>query len=200
MNILDQYNYAFPQELIAQEPAQPRDSARLLIYEKTTDTTTLSQFKDIGNFLPPNSVLVCNNSKVIPARLFGKKTNGSNVVALGKKLQLHEIVTIANTISFTVVKKEDRVTYLKPNFPITDIFQVLEKHGHVPLPPYIKQSPLTEDQKKSEYQTVFAQVPGSVAAPTASLHFTPELLEQLPQKLFLLKNFPIISQCIRSRW
>jgi S-adenosylmethionine:tRNA ribosyltransferase-isomerase len=191
---LDQYDYSFPPELIAQAPASPRDSARLLVYEKARDTITLTTFNKIIDFLPPRSVLVANNSKVVPARLFCVKENGQRVeifyirhggttiTALAKKgIEAGQILTLKNNVSFTVASRQGKYVELIPSFPLAEMFSILDRFGTTPIPPYIKHSPLPEKKLQEEYQTVFAKTPGSVAAPTASLHFTPELLQKIEE-------------------
>jgi len=195
--LLKQYDYSLPEKLIAQKPASPRDSARLLVYSKKNKTIKFDTFKNIGNYLPKNSVLVFNQTKVVPARLQLIKPAGGRVEMLyinhdkltvkilaNKKLRIGDIPKIAGRqfLEFKVVKKESPFYFLKPNFPVSRIKEILEKYGKTPLPPYIKHSPLSEKQKKEQYQTVFAKAGLSVAAPTASLHFTKNLITKLKKQ------------------
>lgn len=186
------YDYAFPAELIAQSPADPRDSARLLVYDRKNNATSFSTFADITDFLPKNAVLVFNRTKVFPARMKLKKHTGGGVEALyinehdrllrvmaSGSFQAGDTLTWEDGHSFTVEARDGKYADLKPSFPLSDLHALLEKFGETPLPPYIKQSPLTEERRRTEYQTVFAEQTGSVAAPTAGLHFTPELLEKI---------------------
>ncbi len=190
--ILKNYDYKFPDSLIAQEPAHPRDSARLLIYENGSKRITHSIFTDLPDALTPGSVLVLNQTKVIPARLkLTKPTGGSArllyikhdskfVYALSdRKLEIGSIVKAAPKIGFEVTGKEGSHYLLKPHFPINQVISVLEKFGTTPLPPYIKHPTLKGKKLADEYNTVFAKVQGSVAAPTASLHFTKRLLQKI---------------------
>lgn len=186
------YHYAFPAELIAQSPADPRDSARLLVHDRKNNATSFSTFKHITDFLPKNAVLVFNRTKVFPARMKLKKSTGGGVEALyinehegllrvmaSGSFQSGDTLTWEGGHSFTVEARDGKYASLKPSFLLTDLHALLEKFGETPLPPYIKQSPLTEERRRTEYQTVFAEQTGSVAAPTAGLHFTPELLEKI---------------------
>lgn len=194
VSMLEEYDYLFPPEAVAQQPVQPRDSARLLVYKKATDEVIFTTFSELPVFLPPHSVLVVNNSKVIPARLQTKRANGGQVeifylchdeksitAMANRKLVEGEVLRLNQEISFTVAAKNGKYVELTPSFSIKNIFAVLDTYGTTPIPPYIKQSPLSEEKLKKEYQTVFAAVPGSVAAPTASLHFTPKLLQDIQQ-------------------
>lgn len=189
--ILEEYTYELPPELIAQAPANPRDSTRLLIYDRKSEKTSFDVFRNVTKYLPKNSVLVLNQTKVLPARLFAETEHGGKVELFyiakrddlieflaRKKLKINTVLKL-DQHTFTVMKQEANRFYLKPSFAIEKLFDVLKQYGHTPLPPYIKQSPLSEAEKREQYQTVFAQQEGSVAAPTASLHFTPELLESL---------------------
>jgi S-adenosylmethionine:tRNA ribosyltransferase-isomerase len=186
------FDYNLPEERIAQSPAQPRDSSRLLVYNRHTNETAHRRFYDLPEFLKPGDVLVLNETKVIPARLYGKK-RGSGVdfeflllkrhatdmwdviMRPGKRLKLGEYVDFGPGLSAKLLeKKEDGVCGVQ--FFYSGVFEnLLEKHGNMPLPPYITQ----KLEKKEDYQTVYAKTDGSAAAPTAGLHFTPELLQKL---------------------
>lgn len=189
--ILKSYNYHFPPELIAQEPASPRDSAKLLIYDRESKTVQHDNYKNILSYLPKNGVLVLNQTKVLPARLEVTKPSGGKARLLyieqeknlikflsDRKLEITSQVKVNSQIKFTVIKKEDSFYFLKPLFK-TSVIKVLEKYGKTPLPPYIKNSTLKGKKLLSEYNTVFAKKTGSVAAPTASLHFTKALLNKI---------------------
>ena len=189
---IKKFNYSFPQELIAQSPANPRDSAKLLVYKKNLNKIQIDTFKNLTSYLPPKSVLVFNKTRVIPARLVVKKSTGGTVEILYIKHDLENIYVLSNRslrpknklllnneMYFDVIEKLEKEYVLKPNFKTTKIIAVLERYGKTPLPPYIKHSTLSEKEIKSEYQTIFAQKKGSVAAPTASLHFTNSLLKKI---------------------
>lgn len=190
--ILSTYDYTLPEELIANAPAHPRDSAKLLAYDRTKKVFKDAIFRDITTLVPPNTLFVLNDTKVIPARLPVKrntggivkllilKANEDGIRALSPKiLKEGEILTIDDAHTLTVDRRDDDAWILTPNFPMESWSTLLDSKGETPLPPYIKHCPLSERQRREEYQTVFAATPGSIAAPTASLHFTPELLSSL---------------------
>lgn len=193
-HLLASYDYSFPPELIAKEPASPRDSARLLIYDRKNDAVHFDTFASICDYLPKNAVLVLNQTKVIPAKMSLKKSTGGVVSALFIDRDHDSITTLAsgsfkagdtlewqNGIRFEVLRRTDQEAILKPSFPLSDLDTLLERYGETPLPPYMKDSPLTETARRSEYQTVFALDKGSIAAPTAGLHFTEELITKIVQ-------------------
>ncbi len=189
---LEEYDYELPESFIAQTPANPRDSAKLLIFNKDSKKIDIDTYKNITKYLPAKSVLVFNETKVIPARIHVKKPTGGNVeilflqkeeknirVLANTKLAINTILTLNNTINFDVLEKQEAEYILKPSFDVSELFEILEKHGTTPIPPYIKHNSQTENVLRREYQTVFAKEKGSVAAPTASLHFTNKLLEEI---------------------
>jgi S-adenosylmethionine:tRNA ribosyltransferase-isomerase len=190
--ILDKYDFDFPTSAIAKKPAHPRDSARLYVYNRVSGEVVKDTFSALPKLLPPKSIVVFNRTKVVPARLWAKKTTGGRVQIfyLGQdrrlvhalsesKLAPGLVLTVAPGVTFEVVSKEGSEYTLKPSFALSRIHTILERYGTTPIPPYIKDSPLTEKRLRREYQTVFARTRGSVAAPTASLHFTERLLEVL---------------------
>jgi S-adenosylmethionine:tRNA ribosyltransferase-isomerase len=196
-DLLKDYDYTLPEELIAQEPSVPRDNARLLIYNRADKSIQHDRFFNIGSYLPKNTVLVLNETKVVPARFTATKPNGTEVTLLYTQHDEQYLYALCNKTladgvvlifgdkeqhTLEVIKKAGKEYQLKPNFPTKDIFLILENYGTMPLPPYIKHSPLDKEELKQEYQTVFAKTNGSVAAPTASLHFTEELLAKLQQQ------------------
>ena len=191
-NIIADYNYALPEARIAQKPASPRDSAKLLIYDRTHGTVKEDTFAHIGDHLPKRAVLVFNQTKVLPARLTVTKPTGGTArmlyiarerelikVMSDRKLVVGTDVSIAKGFSLHVTRQEEKYYFLRPSFPLSKLESVLHKHGITPIPPYIKESPLKERELRKKYQTVFAKHAGSVAAPTASLHFTDRLLKKL---------------------
>ncbi len=186
------YDYQFPQELIAISPAHPRDSAKLLVHNRASNQTSFSTFADITDYLPANAVLVFNRTKVIPARMHLTKGTGGAIEALylenvgnairvmaSGKMQVGDGLIWKDAYSFIVMERDGKYATLKPSFPLADIYKLLDLYGETPLPPYIKGSPLSESDRRREYQTVYAKDAGSVAAPTAGLHFTPELLKKI---------------------
>ncbi len=186
------FDYHLPEELIAQTPMQPRDASRLLCYDRETGAVSHEHFADIKAHLKAGDVLVLNETKVIPARIFGKKrdsgvefeflllkrydlTTWDVIMRPGKRLKIGGIVDFGERFYATLLeKKEDGVCSVR--FTYDGVFEdLLDQHGNMPLPPYITQ----RLEQKERYQTVYAQTDGSAAAPTAGLHFTPELLADL---------------------
>jgi S-adenosylmethionine:tRNA ribosyltransferase-isomerase len=202
---LSSYDYELPPGLIAQNPAVPRDSSRLLVVNSLENHQTIPTlhhiFRDLPELLQPGDLLVMNNTKVIPARLYGCKSTGAEVEVLlleerqhncwlalvkpGKRFKIgNEIIFTAGgeenpqTLKATVVESEPQTGGRLLQFdlpPEVPLVQVLGKFGEIPLPPYITASTAAHEQ----YQTVYAQEAGAIAAPTAGLHFTPDLLEKL---------------------
>ena len=185
------FYYELPPELIAQTPAQPRDSSRLLVYNRATDTIEHRIFRDVTDYLKKGDVLVINNTKVLPARMFAHTEHGGLVEILllkrkdkdtwevlakpGKKCAIGKKFTICDKLSFTVEGVTDSGERIV-RFSYDGVFEnILEEVGSMPLPPYIKE----KLQDKNRYQTVYAKTDGSAAAPTAGLHFTPELLDKI---------------------
>lgn len=189
---LSDFDYNLPEELIAQYPLSRREEARLLVVDRQSQSLTHTTFAQINEHLPESSQIVVNNSKVIPARLLGVKaqTGGQVEVFLLKsvsqddsffeamlrplkKIKEGEELVFGHGISAQLVDREKR--WVKFNTP--QILQKLKDVGHIPLPPYIKRADNLQDH--SDYQTVYAKNDGSVAAPTAGLHFTSELVDAL---------------------
>ncbi len=186
-----EFDYNLPPELIAQGPAEPRDSSRLLVLDRATQTWQHRHFFDIGDFLRPGDLLVVNESKVFKARLMAKTSSGSPVeifllrpeegvwIALakpGKKLAVGDIVTFEDERAAKVLAKlDDGTVRIDLGRSADEVFAWADTIGQVPLPPYIA----TPKSKDEDYQTVYAKNVGSVAAPTAGFHFTPRLLEEL---------------------
>jgi S-adenosylmethionine:tRNA ribosyltransferase-isomerase len=187
---LTDFDYTLPEELIAQYPSQQRDEARLLVVDVRSSSIRHDIFRNIGLYLPPASLLVVNDSKVIPARLLGHKPRSGGQVEvfllkhLGgrryatmlkplKKILEGEKIEFAGGVSAVVIDREARVV----EFDRDDVLGALEQVGYIPLPPYIKRPDDAAD--RVYYQTVYAKHPGSVAAPTAGLHFTQDLMDGL---------------------
>ncbi len=192
---LSEFNYNLPTNLIAQFPARPRDAARLLVVFKKTKNFEHKLFKDIIDYLKPGDVLVLNDSRVIPARLIGSKVSGGQVEILLSQPTLNNKNNTWEVIGKRLPKSNEKIIFSK-NFFATVIdrqtikfncsgklfWARLNRYGKVPLPPYIKSSGKTLDAER--YQTIYAdrQDHGSVAAPTAGLHFTPRLLKKIKAK------------------
>lgn len=188
------YYYDLPEELIAQTPVEPRDSSRLLVYHIKSDKIEHKIFHDITDYLNKGDVLVVNNTRVLPARLFGYKDTGAKIEILLQKrqdLKTWEViakpfkrlkegtrVTFSEGLSCTIEKKHDYGECII-KFDFEGVFEHrLSEVGTMPLPPYIKE----KLNDKERYQTIYSKVEGSSAAPTAGLHFTKELLEKLKSK------------------
>ncbi len=186
------YDFTLPSELIATHPASPRDHAKLLVYDRKTDTITHSHFYDFEKFIPKNVALIFNDTKVIKARIYGHKLSGGKIeLLINRSLNAYDVnvyirgkVKVGTKINFdenlvAEVTKLNEDGSRVVNFYIAqtqlrfeDLLPIIDIIGHVPLPPYIQR----EDDKSdiNEYQSVFAKEEGAVAAPTASLHFTDE--------------------------
>ena len=195
------FNYNLPEELIAQVPISKRDESRLLVLDKEKQTIEHKIFKDIIDYLRPGDVLVRNNTKVIPARIYGKKETGANVEFLllnniegdiwesivrpGNKLHVGTKVLFGDGILTAEILDIMPGGTRKVKFTYDGIFnEILDKIGLMPLPPYIHE----ELKEKDRYQTVYARYNGSAAAPTAGLHFTPELLKKIEEKGVKIAN------------
>ena len=190
-----EFDYELPEELIAQTPIKKRDESRLMVLNRKEQTIEHKIFKDIIDYLKPGDVLVRNNTKVIPARLYGKKETGAKVEFLllnniegdiwesivrpGNKLHVGTKVIFGDGILEAEILEVMPGGTRKVEFKYDGIFnEILDKIGLMPLPPYIHESL----KEKDRYQTVYAKYDGSAAAPTAGLHFTPELLEKIQEK------------------
>ena len=186
--------YDLPKELIAQEPASPRDAARLMVLSQKDDSIQHKIFHDLPEFLEPGDLLVVNNSKVLPARIVGVKQPTGAVCELlllrqvkgdqweclakpGKRMQPGTKVSFGDGSLTAVVDEtmEDGNKYVTFYYDTETLYEKLDEFGKMPLPPYITKQ--LEDQ--SQYQTVYAKELGSAAAPTAGLHFTPELMDTI---------------------
>jgi len=205
--LVSSYDYNLPENLIARYPVTPRDSAKLLVYDRNTGTVEHTVFRNILDFVG-NSHFIFNNTKVIKARIFGVKETGGRIELLlnrpykdgylvyirgkvkpGTKLYFDKGLTAEVTellengsriVKFGIINRQGRPEILTD---FLELVNILEEIGHVPLPPYIKREDEKIDEK--EYQTVFAKKEGAVAAPTASLHFTDELLSKIDKKSYL---------------
>jgi S-adenosylmethionine:tRNA ribosyltransferase-isomerase len=193
---LKKYEFNVPVDQIAHYPAFPRDSARVLIYNRKTKKTAFDTFANIGAYLPPKSIIVCNDTKVIPARLSLRKqtgglvnilfvssnSDGSANVLANKHLRIGEILYRDNKKMCTIIEKQQNSYRIKRCGYNQNMRLVFERNGTMPLPPYIKNNIQSTQKKSKDYQTVFAKNAGSIAAPTASLHFTKKLIEKLKKE------------------
>lgn len=188
------FYYDLPEELIAQTPIEPRDCSRLLVYDRKSDKIEHRIFKDVLSYLNEGDVLVINDTKVLPARLFAQTPNGGAVEVLllkrldidewevlvkpGRKATVGKTLKIGDELSLTVKGITDSGERIV-KFEYDGVFEeILQRIGTMPLPPYIKE----KLKDKDRYQTVYARKEGSAAAPTAGLHFTPQLLKAIEDK------------------
>jgi S-adenosylmethionine:tRNA ribosyltransferase-isomerase len=205
---LSDFKYNLPKTIIAKFPASPRDSSRLMVVDRKNETVENKKFSDLVDYMSKGDVLVVNETKVMQARLYGKKerTNAKIEVFVLRELNKEENiwdvivdparkVRIGNRIYFNdnlwcevIDNTTSRGRTVRFNEDAGDIFEAIEKIGQTPLPPYIKRDVVAKD--KDSYQTVFAKVDGSVAAPTSALHFTPALIKKIKKKG--VKVVPII--------
>jgi len=194
------YDYELPEGFIATIPIHPRDHAKLLVYDRKTDRVTHTTFKHLLDFIPKNCDIFLNDTRVIKARIFGKKESGGKVELLfNKPLDAqHYLVLIRgkvkvgtelffdNDLIATVSQlnedgsREVTFTHKSKEIRFEELVLILDEIGHIPLPPYMQREDNEDDE--TDYQTLFAKNAGAVAAPTASLHFTPELFAQMEQR------------------
>lgn len=199
---LSDFDYELPQELIAQMPADKRENSKMLVLNRADKTIVHKHFYDIVDYLDNDTLLVLNNTKVLPARLFGTKDTGAKIevfllecvnnklwkslIKPSKRVKPDTLITISNELSIRALKKtDDEGEWLVELIYEGNLTDILHKVGNIPLPPYIERKTNSEELKKFDmerYQTVYAKDEGSVAAPTAGLHFTKEILEKLKEK------------------
>ncbi len=196
-----EFDYKLPEELIAQFPCSKREESNLMVLNKQNKTINHKKFFELIDFLNENDVLVLNNTRVIPARLVGKKETGANIevfllekkteiqweclIKPSKRVKSNTIIKFSEKLKAKVIERLPNDKWFVEFIFDGDFNKILAKIGNIPLPPYIERNLSDEDIKKLDferYQTVYAKTPGSVAAPTAGLHFTPEILDRLKQK------------------
>lgn len=203
MNI-SEFDYKLPEELIAQMPANKRQNSRMMVLHRLTHQIEHKHFFDIVDYFDENDLIVLNDTKVLPARLFGTKETGgklevflleaqsegssiwSCLIKPSKRVKINAEIKINDELSVIPLKRlEDDGEWLVELKHDKDLFEILHKVGNIPLPPYIERKIQTQEQRefdKERYQTVYAKDEGSVAAPTAGLHFTNEIIENLKNK------------------
>lgn len=200
--LLSEFDYELPEELIAQMPADKRQNSRMLVMNRANHNIEHKHFYDIVDLIEPGSLLVLNDTKVLPARLRGEKETGAKIeifllkqtvedcwdvlIKPSKRVKPGTVVKISEELSVEVLKKleDDGEWSVKLLFE-GDVLDVLHRNGNIPLPPYIERKMPSDELKKLDferYQTVYARDEGSVAAPTAGLHFTQEILKKLADK------------------
>lgn len=218
--LLSEYDYNLPEELIAQLPADKRDNSRMIVLNRKDRTISHKHFYDIVDLIDKNTLLVMNNTKVLPARLIGYKDTGAKIevfllkqaetqsleenmqnpmcrvkqlclwdvlIKPSKRVKPDTIIKISEELSVKAIKRleENGEWLVELMFEGNNVLDVLHRNGQIPLPPYIERKIQNEDLKKLDferYQTVYAKDEGSVAAPTAGLHFTQEILQKLQDK------------------
>lgn len=197
--LLSSYDYVLPKNYIATEPTRPKEKAKLLVYKKNEDAITHAEFENLSEILP-DCAIVFNDTKVIKARIFGQKYNGTRCELFFHKAlneyeclaQIKGRVKVGDILSFEAKLKAEilalnddgtrKVAFTQNDKKVhtKELFALLEKIGHIPLPPYIKRADTKQDI--SDYQSIMAKNEGAVAAPTASLHFSHSMLEKLAKK------------------
>lgn len=200
--LVSEFDYELPEELIAQYPADKRDYSKMLVVNPDSQSIEHAHFYDIVNYLNEDCVLILNNTKVIPARLYGTKDTGAKIeifllkqkdnknwevlIRPSKRVKSGTLVKISNELQVEVLHElEDAGKWLVNLKYDGDLYNILDNVGNVPLPPYIERKMTSAEFKALDYdryQTVYAKKEGSVAAPTAGLHFTKEILEKLKNK------------------
>ena len=200
--LLSEFDYILPEELIAQRPSDKRENSRMMVLNRDNQEIWHKHFYDIVDLLDDSHVLILNDTKVIPARLYGYKDTGAKIevfllkekenhnwevlIKPSKRVRVGTVIKIAEELSCEVLMPlPDDGKWLVKMIYEGDIFEILHKVGNIPLPPYIERKMTNEELKKLDferYQTVYAKDEGSVAAPTAGLHFTKEILQKLKDK------------------
>lgn len=205
--LLSEYDYNLPEELIAQMPADKRENSKMMVLNRKDRTISHKHFYDIVDLIEPNTLLVMNNTKVLPARLIGHKDTGAKIevfllksiensengclwdvlIKPSKRVKPDTVIKISDELSVKALKRleENGEWLVELIYEGKNVLDVLHRNGQIPLPPYIERKIPNEDLKKLDferYQTVYAKDEGSVAAPTAGLHFTKEILEKLQNK------------------
>jgi len=200
--LLSEFDYKLPEELIAQKPTEKRQDSRMMVLDRKNHKILHKHFYDIVDIIDKNSVLILNNTKVMPARLYGYKDTGAKIevfllkekdnsnwevlIRPSKRVKVGSVIRICDELSVEVLDSlPDDGKWLVKMIYEGDIFSILHKVGNIPLPPYIERKMADDELKKLDferYQTVYAKDEGSVAAPTAGLHFTNEILNRLTDK------------------
>ncbi len=196
--LVKEFDYHLPEELIARYPAPERDGSRLMLLDRADGAISHGRFRDIAERLRPGDLLVLNDTRVIPARLYGRKATGGRVeiflvrreetagerwrclLRSSKGMRPGQMVSLAGAMTARVVQRLEPEGWLMEFAGEEPFSSWLEREGEMPLPPYLQRT--ADDSDQQRYQTVFARSAGAVAAPTAGLHFTPQLLERLEER------------------
>ena len=204
---INNYDYVLPEANLALAPAVPRDSSKLFIYETDVDKITFDRFYNIDKYLPKDSFMVMNNTKVLPARVtmrkeshlrqgYGGQAGGKVIVLLlvneiindtlpiivDRKINVGEKIFFDENNFLYVTGQKENIFEVRFDFSRQHLFSLLNKYGSMPIPPYLKKSTLSKNDLLKKYQTIFAKTDGSAAAPTASLHFTDSVFKKLDEK------------------
>ena len=205
MLLLSEYDYELPENLIAQMPADKRENSKMMVLNRKDRTISHKHFYDIVDLIEPNALLVMNNTKVLPARLIGYKDTGAKIevfllkqidenkklwdvlIKPSKRIKSGTVIKISEELSVKAIERleENGEWLVELLYEDENVLNVLHRNGNIPLPPYIERKIPNEDLKKLDferYQTVYAEDEGSVAAPTAGLHFTKDILKRLEEK------------------
>ena len=192
------YQYDLPPTQIANQLAEPRDAARLLVLDTSSDKVSWDTFDNLDNYLPKEALLVLNDTKVVPARVKLRKETGGIVeglllinewqgsgpvaALLSRQVKEKHKLEIGPGKYLEVVRQAGKVFYLQPLFENSEMYDLLDEVGQTPIPKYIKPAHIPEGKLREDYQSIFSRVPASVAAPTASLHFTERVFKRLDDK------------------
>ena len=191
--LLSEFDFHLPENLIAQEPLPARAGSRMLVVDRAAGRWEDRMFRDFPGYFSPRDCLILNDSRVLPSRLYGRRANGTGKVEVllikpvssdgltwealvhpGRKMRTGERIIFSDELAAEILARGEFGERTVRLYPAGNLYDVLERVGHVPLPPYIRREDTLADRER--YQTVFAREPGSAAAPTAGLHFTPEIL------------------------
>lgn len=195
--LLAQYDYPLEKDWIADQPSKYRDTSRLLVYDRRDDEVQLRRFYQVAECIPEGALVIFNNTKVIPARIRGTVRTGGGVEILGttfdekekvfqglanRTMFVDDEVRISDRVTLTVTEKNGKIyTFVVEGWP-SPLHYLFTYHGTTPIPPYLKHTPLSEDDLRDKYQSLFAKHAGSIAAPTASLHFTRRIFEGMKKR------------------
>lgn len=193
--LISEFNFTLPAGLIAQEPLAQRETSRMLVVHRESKSVSNSNFREIVHFLRKNDILVLNNTKVFPARLFGRSETGAKIEIFlvretgdgcwetlarpARRLQPGKRINFIGGLTAEVVEKKADGKVVVKFTSNGDFYEILDQIGKTPLPPYIRRETSAIDSDRDRYQTIFAKNRGAIAAPTAGLHFTPEILQNI---------------------
>ena len=193
--LISEFDYVLPDHLIAQSPAETRESSRMLVVDRSARSIADKNFLDLTDYLQTDDVVVLNNTKVFPARLYGHTETDASVEMFlvreikekiwevlarpGKRLKIGKKIVFSNQLFATVIEKNDDGKVIIEFTADGDLSTIIDELGQTPLPPYIKRAKGSIDADRKRYQTVYASKRGAIAAPTAGLHFTPGILNKV---------------------